>query len=136
MWDVTRASVEAAVKAMKPGITGFEVDKIARQVVTDAGFEEYWYQTAHSVGVWVHDQGPYIGPRHPHYGRKVDMTLQPGDVFAVEPGVGMVVEELGDERIGIHLQEMVIVTENGAEYLFPPQKEIVLIGPAGVSDTQ
>jgi Xaa-Pro aminopeptidase len=131
MWDVTRTSVETAIRLMRPGAIGFDVDRQARKVVTDAGFKEYWYQTGHPVGIWVHDEGPYIGPRHPHYGRKVEMTLQKGDVFALEPGISMAVTELGNEQIGIHLQEMVVVTESGAEYLVPPQREIVLIRPEG-----
>jgi len=111
---------------MKPGAIASEVDRIARKVVTDAGYEEYWYQTGHPVGVWVHDLGPYIAPQHPHYGKKIYMTLQPGDVFAVEPGVSAPVAASGAKQ-RVHLQEMIVVSESGGEYLIPPQEEIVLI---------
>lgn len=126
MWQTLRTSVEVARRAMKPGVVAFDVDQIARKVVTDAGYDEYGYQTAHPVGVWVHDVGPYIGPKHLHYGKRIYMRLQVGDVFAVEPGVSMLVPDLG-RRERVHLQEMIVVTENGGEYLIPPQEEIVLI---------
>ena len=126
MWRTLRRSVEAARVAMKPGAIASEVDRIARKVVTDAGYEEYWYQTGHPVGVWVHDLGPYIAPQHPHYGKKIYMTLQPGDVFAVEPGVSAPVAASGAKQ-RVHLQEMIVVSESGGEYLIPPQEEIVLI---------
>jgi Xaa-Pro dipeptidase len=126
MWRTLRRSVEAAREAMKPGAIGLDVDQIARKVVTDAGFDEYWYQTGHPVGVWVHDLGPYIGPKHPHYGKKIYMRLQVGDVFAVEPGVSQFVRAAGEKQ-RVHLQEMIVVTEEGGEYLIPPQEEIILI---------
>ncbi len=126
MWRTTRASVEAARRAMKPGAVGLDVDQIARKVVTDAGYEEYWYQTGHPVGVWVHDIGPYIGPKHPHYGKKIFMKLQVGDVFAIEPGARQMVPANG-RRESVHLQEMIVVTEKGGEYLIPLQEEILLI---------
>lgn len=126
MWQTLRTAVEAARQAMKPGVVAFDVDQIARRIVTDAGYDEYGYQTAHPVGVWVHDVGPYIGPKHPHYGKRIYMRLQVGDVFAVEPGVSTLVPGLG-RRERVHLQEMIVVTENGGEYLVPPQEEIVLI---------
>lgn len=126
MWKTLRHAVEATVKAMKPGAVGFEVDQIARKVITDAGFEEYWYQTGHPVGVWVHDIGTYIGPRHPHYGRKVFLKLHEGEVFAVEPGISQFSKEL-NAHIGLHLQEMVVVTKEGGKYLVPPQEKIFLV---------
>ena len=54
------------------------------------------------------------------------MKLQVGDVFAVEPGVSQFVPASG-RRERVHLQEMIVVTESGGEYLIPPQEEIVLI---------
>jgi len=126
MWKTLRKTVEAVAKAMKPGVSGIEVDKIARKIIKDAGFKEYWYQTGHPVGVWVHDIGTYIGPEHPHYGKKVFLKLHEGEVFAIEPGISMFSKEL-NKKIGLHLQEMIVVTKEGGKYLIPPQKEIFLI---------
>jgi len=126
MWKTVRNSVEAVVRAMKPGAIGFEVDQIARKIITDAGFEEYGYQTGHPVGVWVHDIGTFIGPKHPHYGRKVFLKLHEGEVFAIEPHVSKYSEEFHGE-IRAKLQEMVVVTKKGGRYIVPPQKEIFLI---------
>ena len=126
MWSTLRRAVEAVVKAMRPGTVGRDVDEIARKIIKGAGFEEYGYQTGHPVGVWVHDIGTFIGPQHPHYGRKVNLKLHEGEVFAIEPGISMFSKELS-AQISLHLQEMVVVTKKGGEYLIPPQREIFLI---------
>lgn len=128
MWLTLRKAVESVVSAMKPGAVGREVDAVARKVITDAGFELYWYQTGHPVGVWVHDIGTYIGPSHPHYGRKVELKLHEGEVFAIEPGIHMFSKELNAD-VSIHLQEMVVVTRKGGKYLVPPQQKLHLIHP-------
>jgi len=126
MWSTLRRAVEAVVESMKRGALGVDVDRKSRDIIKSAGYEEYWYQTGHPVGVWVHDIGTFIGPRHPHYGRKVELRLHEGEVFAIEPGVSIFSKELNGQ-IGLHLQEMVVVTRKGGEYLIPPQKEIFLI---------
>jgi len=128
MWLTLRKAVDAVVSAMKPGAVGREVDDIARKVITEAGFELYWYQTGHPVGVWVHDIGTYIGPPHPHYGRKVELKLHEGEVFAIDPGIHMFSKAL-KAGVRIHLQEMVVVTREGGKYLVPPQRKLHLIDP-------
>ena len=126
MFDTVVKATEAAVAAIKPGIICLVPDAIARKVVRDAGFEEWGYETAHSVGVWIHGLGPTIAPPWPHYSRKHAMKVAVGDIYAVEPTVKRHVPELGVE-VRIHNQEMIIVKEDGAHYMVPPQKELLLI---------
>lgn len=116
---VVRA-LEAAVAAMKPGVTGEEVDAIARRMVMEAGYPEFKHATGHQLGLETHDGGTVLGPAWERYGSTPFGRLEAGQVFAVEPS--LVVPGYG--IIGI--EEDVLVTEQGAVYLSTPQKEIIL----------
>jgi len=114
-------AVQEAVKVMKPGVRGVDVDTVARKVVTDAGYPEYMYGTGHSLGRAAHDGGTMLGPRWEKYGTAPEGILEPGQVYTVEPGLAVP----GYGYIG--LEENVLVTETGAQFLSTPQMELVLI---------
>lgn len=120
-FSVVRAAVEAARKVMKPGVTGFEVDQAARNVILKAGYPEFKYATGHQLGRHAHDGGGILGPAWEVYTGLVDKKLEVGQVYTIEPGLAVP----GYGYIG--LEEDVVVTENGAEYLGKPQTEMILI---------
>ncbi|MAT42937.1 MAG: peptidase M24 [Anaerolineaceae bacterium] len=119
-FDTVRKAVEAARSVMKPGVTGFEVDKAARQVIVEAGFPEYKYATGHQLGRHAHDGGGILGPDWEVYTGLVHTALEAGQVYTIEPGLAVP----GYGYIG--LEEDVVVTENGAVYLGEPQQAIIL----------
>jgi len=119
-FDTVRAAIEAAMAVMKPGVKGVEVDAAARKTVTDAGYPEYMYGTGHHMGRTVHDGAGLLGPMWEKYGHSPQLPLEPGHVYTVEPGLAV----LGYGYIG--LEEDVLVTENGVEYLSTPQTEIII----------
>jgi Xaa-Pro aminopeptidase len=106
---------------MKPGVLGLDVDTVARGVVTAAGYEEFPHALGHQVGRFAHDGTALLGPQWEKYARKPFQKLEAGMVFTIEPrltvpGKGVVT-----------IEEMVVVTKDGAEWLGRPQKNIVLI---------
>jgi Xaa-Pro aminopeptidase len=113
-------AIQETVKAMKPGMKGVEVDEIARGIVTDAGYPQYKYATGHQLGRETHDGGALLGPLWDRYGDTPNWTLEVGQVYTVEPGI----EVPGFGYIG--LEEDVVVTTNGCEFLSDPQTEIIL----------
>jgi Xaa-Pro aminopeptidase len=126
LFDTCLTALRAGVAAMRPGVTGSEVDTAARKVVTGAGFPEYPHATGHTTGLWVHGLGVTLGPHWNQYGFKVDMKLAERDIYAVEPSVTGVSED-GKTNLRMHLQEMVIIERDGARYLTPPVTELRLI---------
>lgn len=113
-------AVQQTVKAMAPGMAGVEVDSIARGIVTEAGYPEYKYATGHHMGRAAHDGGGVLGPLWERYGDSPNRLLETGHVYTVEPGLAVP----GYGYIGI--EEDVLVTENGAEFLGPPQTKLIM----------
>jgi Xaa-Pro aminopeptidase len=119
-FDTVRAAVQAAFQAMKPGVTGKSVDQVARQTILDAGYPEFPYATGHQVGRVVHDGAAILGPQWERYGDTPNYLLEPGQVFTIEPGLAV----KGYGYLG--LEEDVLVTAEGAEYLGDPQIELIV----------
>lgn len=120
-FNTVREAIARAVDAMKPGVLGKDIDRIARKVVTDAGYPEYMHGLGHQLGRTVHDGAGLMGPEWERYGDTPNYPLEAGQVFTVEPGLMV----SGYGHIGI--EENVIITNDGAEYLHAPQTELITI---------
>jgi Xaa-Pro aminopeptidase len=116
-----RTAIEKSREAMKPGVTGSSIDVIAREIVTDSGYPEYKHALGHQLGRVAHDGGALLGPLWEKYGDDPKRELEIGQVFTIEPGLA--VPNYGY----VALEEDVVMTENGAEYIGEPQGELILI---------
>ena len=119
---LVRDAVLAAKNFMKQGVTGFQVDQIARHMIVDNGFDSWNAALGHQVGHVTHDGGTILANRRARYNKPelIDTPLDIGNVFTIEPGV-----EIAEGRIG--LEEDVVITANGCEWLVNPQQELMLI---------
>ncbi|MBU1099596.1 MAG: aminopeptidase P family protein [Bacteroidetes bacterium] len=115
------------LEAMKPGVTGWAIDKIQREWMEKNGSMSVMWGTGHPVGYWAHDAGPSLGGAA-YSDKPVGNSarlLREGQTFAYD-GFYKWVREDGTEKT-ISVEEMAVVTETGAEYMSKPQEEWILI---------
>ncbi|GAB5536771.1 MAG: M24 family metallopeptidase [Rubricoccaceae bacterium] len=126
-WEAAKRGNRAAFAAMRPGARGVDVDRAQRAVMDEDGSIPVMWSTGHPVGYWAHDSGPSLGGgqagRTPR-GRQLD-GLRPGMTFAFDGFHSWPLT--GEDTKTISVEEMVVITEDGAEWLVPPQEDLILI---------
>jgi len=126
-WEAAKRGSRAAFAAMKPGATGNEVDRAQRIVLEENGSQPVMWGTGHPVGYWAHDSGPGLsgGRLGQELPRVATQVLKPGMTFAFD---GFHKWSLTDSTTKtISVEEMVVITEDGAQWMTPPQEELILI---------
>lgn len=126
-WEAARRGSRAAFGAMKPGATGNEVDRAQRIVLEENGSMPVMWGTGHPVGYWAHDSGPGLsGGRLGQELRTVPtQVLKPGMTFAFDGFHKWALSDSTTKTISV--EEMAVITEDGARWLTPPQEELILI---------
>ena len=111
IYETVRKAEEAAVAAVKPGVTAMALDKTARDIITEAGYGDYFtHRLGHGLGISVHEFPSITGVN--------DMKLETGMVFTIEPGI------YHPDITGVRIEDDVVVTENGVEVLTKVPKRI------------
>ncbi len=114
-------AIQQAQGAIRPGVEGHVVDGVARQIIVDSGYEEFPHGLGHQLGIYAHDGTALLGPTWEQYEQKPFQKLEANMVFTIEPRL-----KVPDRGI-VTIEEMIVVTKDGAEWLSHPQKEIILI---------
>ena len=111
---IVERAVQAAMSAAKPGVMAKEVDAAARNVITEAGYGDYFvHRTGHGLGIDIHEP-PYITATS-------EVELDEGMVFSIEPGIYL------QGRFGVRLEEIVILRTDGPEILSELTRELNVI---------
>lgn len=104
----------AAMAALRPGLACREADKIARDIISDAGYGAYFgHSTGHGVGIEIHEF-PNLSPR-------AESILTVGNVVTDEPGIYL------PGKFGVRIEEMALITANGCENLTHCPKELIIL---------
>ena len=113
-YESVKQAQEAAIAAVRPGVSVGEVDAAARKVLRKAGLGRYFtHSTGHGVGLEIHE-APRVAA-----GQKE--TLQPGMVITIEPGIYF------PGKWGVRIEDMVAVSKGGCEVLTPTGKEFLAV---------
>ncbi len=103
-YRVVRNAQAAAIEAAKPGVPCAKLDEIARKVISDAGFGEYFvHRLGHGMGLEGHEP-PYLAGSE-------TAVLRPGVCVTVEPGIYV------PDEFGIRIEDDVLITDEGCEVI-------------------
>jgi Xaa-Pro aminopeptidase len=115
VYEVVLEAQLAALEAIEAGVKGEDVDGVARRVIGDAGYGDHFgHGLGHGVGLEVHEA--------PRLSLRSDDVLAAGEVVTVEPGVYL------PGRLGVRIEDLVVVTEDGLRNLSALPKELQLVG--------
>ena len=104
----------AGLAAVGPGISGRDADAASRSPIEAVGLEwAYGHGLGHGVGIEIHE-GPFLRPESTD-------VLEPGNVVTVEPGIYLPGEA------GVRIEDLVLVTEDGCEWLTQFSKELMTV---------
>lgn len=114
VFDVCLEAQLAAMDAVKPGLTAAELDKIARDIITKAGYGDYFiHRLGHGIGTSTHEFPSIMAGN--------DMPLTPGMCFSIEPGIYI------PGVVGVRIEDCVHVTETGGEPFTHTDKQLQII---------
>ncbi|BEG58191.1 Proline peptidase PepQ [Helicobacter sp. NHP21005] len=104
IYDVVRKAQEFAIKNLRAGMTGKEIDSLARGVIDKAGYGAYFaHSTGHGIGLDIHEL-PFISQRS-------ETIIEEGMVFSIEPGIYL------PGKYGVRIEDLVVVQGSRAVVL-------------------
>jgi Xaa-Pro aminopeptidase len=114
LYEVLRHAQSAACDAVRPGVPAAEIDRVARDIITDAGYgDAFLHRTGHGIGMETHEE-PYI----------VSSNAEPlvaGNAFSVEPGIYV------RDTWGARIEDIVVCSESGGERLNTTSTQLYLV---------
>jgi Xaa-Pro dipeptidase len=115
IYEMVKLANQQGVLASRPGATGQDVDRAAREVIDDAGYGEYFFhRTGHGLGVEGHEP-PFMMEANTD-------PLVVGNVFTVEPGIYIA------GRCGVRIEDDVLITADGHRSLTTMTRELITVG--------
>jgi D-alanyl-D-alanine dipeptidase len=115
VYDIVLEANQKTLEAVKPGVACQELDRVARKVITDAGYgEAFLHRVGHGLGLEVHEE-PYLVEGN-------EIPLEEGMVFSDEPGIYL------EGRFGIRIEDAVACTADGGRRLNECTRDLVVMG--------
>lgn len=114
VYDIVKSAIINSINTIEIGIQACEIDAVARKIISDAGYGEYFtHRLGHGIGLDAHEE-PYISPSNKE-------LIRPGMSFTIEPGIYI------ENQFGIRIEDDVVVTEDGIENLMNTNHELIII---------
>jgi D-alanyl-D-alanine dipeptidase len=102
--EIVQRAQQTAFEAVQPGVACQDIDRVARAVITEAGYgAQFIHRTGHGIGVTTHEP-PYLVEGE-------TQRLRPGMCFSIEPGIYLA------GRFGVRIEDIVTVTDSGGDRL-------------------
>ncbi len=114
VYNIVLEAQEKAIRKVKAGITGRQLDGIAREYIAKAGFgENFGHSLGHGVGMEIHE--------YPNASPLASSPLHSGNVITVEPGIYI------EGKFGVRIEDFVLVTEDGCENFTHAPKNMIIL---------
>lgn len=114
IYDIVLKAQLSALNAVKSGVKACDVDKTARDIITDAGYgKNFGHSTGHGVGLDIHE-APFVSP-------KGEAILSENMIITIEPGIYL------ENRFGVRIEDMVLVKNNGFHNFATLSKELIIV---------
>ena len=115
VYEIVKEAERRGIEAAKPGNRMCDVDNACRDYITEMGYGPYFtHRTGHSIGMEDHEYGDVSSVN-------TDI-IKPGQCFSVEPGIYLM-----DEGIGVRIEDIVLITEDGCEVLNNFTKDLIVV---------
>lgn len=115
IYEIVKEANLRGIAAAKPGNKMSDVDKAARSYIEEKGYGKYFtHRTGHSIGLECHEAGDVSSVN--------DSIIEVGQIFSVEPGIYLL-----DEGIGVRIEDLVLITEDGCEVLNKVSKDLKIV---------
>lgn len=104
IYGIVQAAFDACLAQVRPGMTGIELDAVARDLFAEHEMDQYFvHSLGHGLGLRVHEA--------PSASARSTDTLEPGNVVTIEPGLYL------PDWGGVRIEDVVVVTDDGARNL-------------------
>ncbi len=114
VYELVKKANMTAESVIKPGMKLSDIDKVARDIISNAGYGKYFtHRLGHNLGIDCHEP--------PDVSQASEAIASPGMVFSIEPGVYL------PGRFGVRIEDLVLVTEDGCEVLNKASKELKIV---------
>ena len=114
IYNLVLSAQEEALSKMKVGMKCSDIDALARDIITDAGYgKEFGHSLGHSVGIEIHES--------PNFSSKSPDVFEVGHVITVEPGVYI------DGEFGVRIEDVVAAAKGGIINLTKSPKELIIL---------
>ena len=119
--DTVVKAIQLGAENIRPGLQGYEIDKVVREYLIKEGYEEYMHGLGHQVGIMAHDGSGLLGPLWERYGDGPKQKIKVGQVYTIEPNVKT-------KNYGmVSMEEMIVVTPEGCKFLVEPRRDFIYI---------
>ncbi len=114
IYEIVLAAQQNALQHLKAGMTGKEIDALARNVIVDRGYgDAFGHSLGHGVGLMIHEA--------PNFSSKYEGIIPANSVMSVEPGI-----YLADD-CGVRIEDLVVVLEGGCRNITASPKELIIL---------
>ena len=114
VYNTVLLAQESAIKAIKAGVVCKDIDKVARDIIYNKGYEGcFGHGLGHSVGIDIHEM--------PAFNTRCETVLKEGTVMTVEPGIYL------ENKFGVRIEDMVYVTKDGIINLTKSPKNLIIL---------